>query len=195
MISGLDWVECGTPDAITQYASQMATPTEALPFWTPVAREELLRTGATYRGVITYMELWDRVQEVTGIRTNVPMRHAVGKLLASVVEFSHKQGDPPITSLCVHQDGTIGPGYVEALRMNGHDEPADLELRAAEDRLSCYRALASDLPVDGGRPYFTEQVARKRDNAQRNTKPQAEGVLCPTCFMQMSLTGACGTCD
>jgi len=167
-----------------------------MPAWTKAAREELLRVASDYQRVITYTELWDHVQEVTGLRTNVPMRHGVGKLLASVVHLSHAMGDPPITSLCVRQDGTIGDGYVFALEVNGQSPPHDLEMQAAEDRLTCYQQLATNVPSDGGKPYFTAEVRRKRDYAARATssRPKIEGAMCPNCNTQMPLTGVCDNC-
>jgi hypothetical protein len=100
--------------------------------------------------------------------------------------------EPLLTSLVVRADGTIGDGYVIPIRERGEPEPADLEMHAANERLRCYRHYGAAMPSDGGRPVFTKSVAAKRASA-RATKALPRAV-CPTCHLQLPITGTCDTC-
>jgi hypothetical protein len=42
---------------------------DAMAAWIPLAYEELVHTARTYGSVITYLELSEHVQEISGIRT------------------------------------------------------------------------------------------------------------------------------
>ena len=80
----------------------------AIDAWIPLAYEALLSTGQKYNNLITYLELSEYVQSSSGIRTRVLLTNWIGKLLEAVAQLAKANGDPPLTSLCVHQDGTIG---------------------------------------------------------------------------------------
>ena len=165
---------------------------EAMAVWIPLAYDELVATARKYHAVITYRELSDHVQERSGIRTRVLLTNWIGKLLEEVAVLAKTNGEPPLTSLCVHQDGTIGPGYAKAPK-SVVDEPGDdIEHYAAEHRLLCYRKYAEDLPGDGGRPTLTKAEAERR--ARKTAKEPARRPECPTCFTTLPATGVCDYC-
>jgi len=134
---------------------------EAMANWAPVARDLLLTTARRYHAVVTYKELAALVQEASGITTTQRLDYWIGGLLENVALTSQRLGEPPVTALCVHQDGTIGPGYARAPKSTKDTDPdTDVDDLAAYHRLLCYRAYATDLPTDGGIAALTPQVPR-----------------------------------
>ena len=116
-------------------------------------------------------------------------------------------GDPPLTSLCLKTDGTVGTAYwrtpiAEGLTMPELVGEPDVEADAAEHRLMCYRAYATDLPESGGVARIPEQVIVRRERAdraaertraaKREDEPQP---VCPSCFTQLPASGVCWQCD
>ena len=99
----------------------------------------------------------------------------------------------PITSLCVHQDGTIGGGYATAPQSVKVDEDVDVDELAAAHRLLCYRKYAMDLPADGGEAALTPKLAAAR--ARRDSTHRAPAALCPERFMELSRSGVCAACE
>lgn len=166
---------------------------DALAMWIPIAYDELLSVARTYNRWTTYQALTDQVQEVSGVRTKMLIGNWSGRLLEQVAVLARDRGEPPLTALCVHQDGTIGEGYRRAPKSVVSDPDADVEQLAAEHRLLCYRAYANDLPADGGQATVTPQVAEARAR-QRRANP-APRPLCPTHFVELSATGICDMCD
>lgn len=166
---------------------------DAIDEWTPIAYRELVAAAQHYNSVITYLELADRVQKHSGVKTRMLLTNWIGKVLESVAIQAKENGEPPITSLCVRQDGTIGPGYALAPKSVPDSPTEDIEQYAAEHRLLCYRAYASDLPEDGGQPSLTKAVVEQRArSASRQEKPPR---LCPNCFLTVPSTGTCDACD
>lgn len=175
---------------------------DAIAEWTPLAREELIRTARSYRAVITYQELAAAVQERSQISTDQLMTHWIGRLLERVAVEAHRRGEPPLTSLCVHQDGTIGDGYLgtpEALAEEGRDP----ETLAADHRFRCYREYADDLPPDGGEPAAPVRVSAVRRSARTPSAPRAAArppvgqmreVTCTSCFMIVPARETCTSC-
>lgn len=111
------------------------TQANAIAAWTVVASDLLLMTARRYHSVITYKELAAEVQEASGIRTTQRLDYWIGRLLENVAIEAARRGEPPITALCVHQDGTIGPGYARAPKSVESDSNADVDQLAAEPRL------------------------------------------------------------
>jgi hypothetical protein len=168
---------------------------EAISRWAPVARDALLASAKEYHAVITYKELAALVQEVSGITTKQRLDYWIGGLLESVAITSKVRNEPPLTSLCVHQDGTIGPGYARAPKSTENDDPeVDVDDLAAHHRLLCYRAYAADLPRDGGTAALTPQVAAARAR-RRRSEPPAPRPICPIHSMELSATGVCAMCE
>lgn len=135
---------------------------EALVQWASVAYEELKNVALTYNRVIRYAELSQLVQGATGITTDMLMQHWIGEVLELAATRALDSKEPPLTALCVHADGTIGPGYDRAPKSEQASAAVDIELRAAEDRLLCYQRFAVDLPEDGGTPTLTPEVELQR---------------------------------
>ncbi len=164
--------------------------------WTPLAYGLLQDTAKSYGGVVTYLELSDHVQSTSGQRTTMLLMNWIGPMLDLIAKQAHRDSDAPLASLCVKADGTIGDGYLKSIVATTGGEVEDLQWRAAEDRLACYQKYASDLPADGGQPTLTKQAKAKKERVTR--KPVAEktaGEVCPSCFMEKSLTGLCNNCD
>ena len=167
---------------------------EAFAAWTPAAYEALLRTARRYRSVITYKEVAAAVQEASRITTNQRLDNWIGGLLEAVAVLAKERGEPPLTSLCVHQDGTIGPGYARAPKSTHDDPDADVDDLAAHHRLLCYRAYAEDLPRDGGEAALTPQIAAARAR-RKASEPAAPRPVCPSHYLELSTTGVCAMCD
>lgn len=166
---------------------------DAIAAWTVVARDALLTTARRYHAVITYKELAAMVQEASGITTNQRLDYWIGGLLENVAIEATRRGEPPLTALCVHQDGTIGPGYAKAPESVESDPDADVDELAAEHRLLCYQAYAEDLPADGGVAALTPQVAARKAR-QRKSQP-VDRPVCPIHFMELSANGSCALCE
>lgn len=166
---------------------------DALAAWVPFAYDELLATAHKYNAYVTYRELSERVQELAGIRTRMQLKNWIGKLLEQVAGRAKANGEPPLTSLCVHKDGTIGPGYAHAPKSVVDTPGEDIEYFAAQHRLLCYQKYAADLPADGGQPALTKEEAQRRE---RKAAPEpTHRALCPVHFMELPASGRCDYCD
>ncbi len=166
---------------------------EALDLWVPLAYDALIETARRYNRWTTYLELTEHVQNVSGVRTRMLIGNWSGKLLERVAKLAADRGEVPLTSLCVHQDGTIGVGYMRAPKSVDVDPAADVDELAADHRLLCYQKYAVDLPADGGKPALTPKVAEARARRTMQSRPTAK--LCPKHFMELSTTGECSLCD
>ncbi|MGO4597483.1 hypothetical protein [Terrabacter sp. 2RAF25] len=185
------------------------TPKVAHPYWAKHAYEVLVETAGRYDAVITYSELAEEVQARSSMRTRAEMRNWIGGLLADLAKVNHVRGEPPLTSLVVHkQDGRVGSGYDAALRLTGQppiEDPVERETHAAAARLECYRHWGADVPADAHPTVHTrtrevrERSPRTPATASRaTTRAAAEerrGAVCPTCFMEMPLSGVCPNCE
>jgi len=169
---------------------------DAIAEWGRVAHDVLLDTATRYNDFVTYKELSEKVQEVSGIRTKSQMRNWIGKVLAVVVEECARRGEPPLTSLCVTQNQTVGDGYRFVLETAGEPIPDDLDHHAAEARLRCYRAYSTDLPSNGGTPTLPPRVTASREAAARKAAAaRPEKVeLCPEHHTVLPRSGRCDYC-
>jgi len=131
---------------------------EAVAAWAEVAYPELKLVAHNYNREIRYMDLREVVQRTSGITTPMLMQHWIGSVLEIVAQKAADANEPPLTSLCVRTDGTIGDGYAKAPKFAHASTDSDIEVRAATDRLLCYRKYATDLPVDGGAVTLTPEV-------------------------------------
>lgn len=164
--------------------------------WIPLAREASLRVARVYHGFINYGELADELQTRSGIKTRQLMHYWIGDVLGAVARECYRRGEPLLSALCVHQDGTIGDGYGWALgETYGGPTPDDLDMAAAEERLKCYRHFGAPLPPDGGRLALTPQVAAKRRNAAKRAREDVHRPVCPTCHLTLPATGQCDFCS
>jgi hypothetical protein len=168
--------------------------------WTPAALEVLRETASRYGGVISTSDLADEVLKRTRVESPTSRRTWISDFLEITALAAARAGDPPLTSLAVQRDGTVGDVYGRAVLATTGDVVKDVEQRAAEDRLLCYRALADDLPADGGtpRPARPKRAASSSTTARPSrakvveTKPVK---VCPTCFTALPATGVCDYCD
>lgn len=170
---------------------------DAIAEWGTVAHDVLLETATRYNDFVTYKELAEKVQEISGIRTKSQMRNWIGKVLAVVVEECARRDEPPLTSLCVTQNQTVGDGYRFVLETAGEPIPDDLDHHAAEARLKCYRAYSTDLPSNGGTPTLPPQVTASREAAARKAAAaRPEKVeLCPEHHTVLPSSGRCDYCE
>jgi hypothetical protein len=168
---------------------------DAVAAWAVAARPALIDAARRYNRVITYGELGEEVQQRTGIRTRMLLTNWIGKVLGEVAAYSVKSGDILLTALCVHQDGTVGAGYADAVKMVEGTEPEDIEIHAAGTRLIAYRQYATDVPTDGGEPTLTPQeTARRKAKASRRVA-ERPARICPSCFTVLPASGRCDYCD
>jgi hypothetical protein len=165
----------------------------ALASWVPFAYDDLLATARTYNGYVTYLELSEHVQELSGIRTRMLLTNWIGQLLEQVAAHAKANGEPPLTSLCVRQDGTIGPGYARAPKSVVDTPGEDIEYYAAQHRLLCYQKHATDLPADGGHPELTKAEQQRR--ARKHAQEPARRAVCPVHFTELPASGQCDDCE
>jgi hypothetical protein len=166
--------------------------------WVPIARESLVRTAETYNAYVTYRDLAEEVQNKSGIRTNQLVHYWIGKVLGVVSNDCHRLNEPLLSSLCVHQDGSVGAGFGVALdETYGGPRPDDIDLAAAEERLKCYRHFGAQMPEDGGKPVLTPMLSatrnRKMTATRARTKIEEVRSICPLCFVQLPSSGVCGS--
>src|SRR5699024_2629147 len=164
----------------------------------------------------------DEVQRRAGAWANVTSKTWVRKVLGVVTLKCVKEGWPHLASLVVRpSDGKPGPWYFDVLAETGPGSAQDESHHAARQRLDCYEHFGADVP-DGADPTLdplrrrrtvrhldakpaptrsaktkATPPARTRPAAAR--KPQApseerRGKVCPTCFMEMPLSGVCANC-
>lgn len=164
--------------------------------WAAVARPILERVAGSYQSTITYQELAQQVQDETGIRTRMLVHYWIGEVLGRVARQCHAEGLPLLSSLCVNAEGSVGESYAVALADTyGRELPDDLDVQAAAERLECYRRFATDLPPDGGRPALTPKLASSRAYKRQMATRDAPRPVCPTCNLQLPLTGRCDQCE
>lgn len=165
---------------------------EALREWATVAFDELVRTAHKYDAFVTYKELALLVQEQSGIRTRVLITNWIGKVLEEVAILARDRAEPPLTSLCVYQDGAIGEPYARAPKSVADNPGEDIEIYAAGHRLLCYQKYAEDLPSDGGKPNLTP-AERARRSRRTAPNPPAD-ITCVNCFVTLPATNVCDDC-
>lgn len=182
-------------------SEKYVTPKVAQPYWVKHAYEALVETAGRYNAVITYSELAEEVQQRSSLWTNSAMRNWIGGLLADLVKVNYARSEPALTSLVVRKDdGRVGAGYAEVLRANGEspiDDETERELHAAAARLECYRHWGAVVP-DGARPTLTVRTREREVRARTpRSAPTQErrGNVCPTCFMETPVSGACPNCS
>lgn len=170
---------------------------EAWEIWARHAYDVLIDVARTYHATITYGELRDKLFAASGIRTSALLQNWIGEVLNRVIHESRRRADPPLSALVVRtDDGMVGEGYEEVLRVTGEPPAKDemaREEHAAGSRLACYRHFRASLPADGGVPALAPrlQAVVQRRRAQA---PQPRRPVCPTCFLQLPVTGKCGSC-
>lgn len=167
--------------------------------WALAAHTELAETATGYGHFVTVNELAERVQEVSGVHTEAPTRTWMDAILRKVARRCHRAGEPPLPSLCVKQNHTVGDAYKYVLELAGLPIPEDLELHAAYARWQCYQFYGAAIPADGGVPPLTPKVAAKRRMTMTTVAPEAppepvRAPVCSQCFIQLPVGGTCYFC-
>jgi len=166
--------------------------------WQPVTFDVLVNTAKTYNDHVTYGQLTEAVQGTTGITYKALVQNWVGGLLAPVFRRCMAEGLPPLTSLCVNADGTVGKGYREVIERTGRTVPAtldELDDIAASDRLECYRFFGATLPPGGGEATLTPGVREARARKAKAEQLERPVALCPIHNIALPATGRCDMCD
>lgn len=181
-----------TPGTYRSSDGSAVTFPQALDAWTTAAVDVLTDRARTYNATIGYADLRDALFARSGIETRTLLPHWIGKVLGKVADTCHAtDGLPPLTALVIHEHtGTVGPGYADAVQRNTGAVPDDIEEHAADARLECYRALARDLPADGGRPALTARLKA----ARRAAAPTPPAPTCGNCNVTLPRSGQCDNC-
>ncbi|HSL27030.1 MAG TPA: hypothetical protein VLA54_12180 [Acidimicrobiia bacterium] len=184
----------GTYRESDQVPVQMA---DAKAVWADQARIVLIGVAGTYHGLINYGELAEEVQARSGIRTRMLIHYWIGDVLGRVARDCHRRGEPLLSALCVHADGTIGEGYGIAVTQTYGDAPQDLDMHADQERLKCYRHFGASILPDGGSALLTPQVASRRRTAAQRARKKTDSPprLCPRCHLILPVTGQCDNCS
>ncbi|WP_205353018.1 hypothetical protein [Janibacter anophelis] len=163
--------------------------------WATAARPVLLDVARRYHAVITYTELADEVQRLTGIRSKQRLQHWIGAVLERVAMASKERSEPNLSSLVVDSTGSVGSGYAGAVHTLTGEAPEDNDTHAAHERLACHRYFeAPDLPTDGGVPALSPKLARRHERARAKATPPPAPRLCPSCFLALPASGQCDNC-
>ena len=168
---------------------------EAKTAWADASRPVLLGYARRYHDTIRYEELATEIQGSTGVFTRMLLPNWIGKVLEAVAFDCHRRGEPLLTALCVHADGTVGAGYAHAVRDTKGSSPEDVEMHAALERLECHKFFGAEIPQDGGNAALTNQELDRRARARRRAAPDRPLSICPTCNLALPLTGQCDNCS
>jgi hypothetical protein len=168
-------------------------PDEARAAWADAARDVLVPTARSYRGLVTFKELAAAVQEHTGITTTQLTTYWIGDVLSRVAVECDSRGEPILSSLCVDATGSVGAGYVAAVELVRGKAPEDGDMHAAEERLACHRFFGADLPAGGGTRALSTQEKTRRDRAKKSAP--YDGNTCSKCNMELPASGMCDYCD
>jgi hypothetical protein len=188
----------------------------ALEAWSRAGRPVLVQVARRYGTLMAPSSFAEEVQAFSGVRTREDPTDWIDGVLDAVDIECVARHEPLLSAFCVGPDGRIGARY-EKLAV-GVDPSAthDIEMHAATQRLEAHRCHGAVLPVDGGRPVLPPQLKRASASARkpsastgartRSARPKAPATrkpkpaeipraVCPTCFLQLPLTGHCDNCD
>jgi hypothetical protein len=163
--------------------------------WALAAHEVLAETATGYGHFVTTNELAERVQDMSGVRTDAPTRTWVDAVLRKVARRCHSAGEPPLTALCVRRNHTVTDSYKYVVELAALPIPEDIELHAAYARWQCYHSYGTDVPA--GIPPLTPKVAARRGMSTarvEQTVAPARMRVCDECFIQLPASGVCGFC-
>lgn len=163
--------------------------------WAEAAREVLLEAARRYRGTVSHKDLAVQVQERSRVRTTRRSHYWLGDVLALVAAECVRRDEPLLPSLAVKADGTIAEGYADAVAEAHGQAPADRDDHAAIERLACHRHFdAPDLPADGGLAALTPLLEKRRAREKKVRLEERPVPICPSCSMQIPVTGVCDNC-
>lgn len=168
---------------------------EALAEWVEAAVPLLERVASDYGSYLTYKSLAHKLAAETGIHTKQQLNFWIGYVLGGVISTCTERGLPELSSLVVNSsDGMVGSGFNEVLRRSGRqpiEDPYELEVAAAEERLKCYRVYCPNLQEDAVPQLTREYSARVNRQAKPAPRPRP---VCPGCGLQLPATGICDEC-
>ncbi|TNU73674.1 hypothetical protein FH969_10095 [Miniimonas arenae] len=184
----------------------------AVQAWVEATVPLLEEVAGRYGGYVLYGDLAHELFERTGYRTRMLSGNWMGKVLSPVQRATSTDGRPPLTSLVVHADGSVSDGYITHGHLGGFTDDVARQNAAAADRLTCYRLYADDVPDDaqprmttawvdrygeGPRPHRekSERAAARAAKAAAAARAEEPPAICPSCFMQLPVSGVCGSCD
>ncbi|WP_216900638.1 hypothetical protein, partial [Nocardia alni] len=116
--------------------------------WALAAHEVLAETATGYGQFMTVDELAERVQDISDVHTDAPTGTWMDAILRKVARRCHSAGEPPLTTLCVRADHTVGDTYKYVLELAALPTPEDVELHAAYARWQCYQIYGAEIPAD-----------------------------------------------
>lgn len=155
----------------------------------------LQQVASEYNSTITYGELKDQVGVIIHRPSNQLPNTWADRVLNGVIRICEEDGHPQLTALVVRaSDGGVGDGFNTILERSGRpriDDPHQLEIVAAEERLECYRQYCPDLPEDA-EPTLTRGY---QAHLRRQNRPEPrERPVCASCGLQLPATGTCDNC-
>lgn len=189
--------------------------------WARSARPVLVQVARRYGSLTTPDHVGGEVQALSGIRTREPVATWIDDILDAVDVECVAREEPLLSAFCVGADGRVADRYKTLAVSLDAVAAGDIEMHAATQRLEAHRLHGAVLPVDGGKPALSPQVAKTRASAPKTTrtrsttskstgtraaKPKVPTPIpakkfepprsvCPTCFLQMPASGRCDNCD
>jgi hypothetical protein len=188
----------------------------ALEAWSRAGRPVLVQVARRYGTLMAPSSFAEEVQAFSGVRTREPAAQWIDDVLDAVGVECIARDEPLLSAFCVQPDGRIGARYEKLAASVDSRAANDVELHAATQRLEAHRCHGAVLPVDGGHPVLPPQLARvsasvpkrsastgastraPRRKATTSRKPKRAELpraVCPTCFLQLPVTGRCDNCD
>lgn len=123
---------------------------DAVDAWAAAARPVLVALARQHGAWISYGELGEEVQRITGIRTTMLLHRWIGEVLRHLTD-AQPAGEPMLASFVLRADGTVGSGYAADLgpdELGPEGEGVDADELAARERLACHRHFGATLPAD-----------------------------------------------
>ncbi len=190
----------------------------AMRAWRKVAHLHLSELAGTAHATLTQDELATHVQERTGIHTSIATGRWMAPLLTATAQLCRERREPPLTTLVVQANGTVGPAYDVVLQLQllpPIDDPRAREEHAARARIECHQwagvpepegGWVPRRPVTAGPRAVAARTPRARSASAgsdggrpkqpaRRAAPEPALAICPGCFLALPATGVCGTCD
>ncbi|WP_248489881.1 hypothetical protein [Tsukamurella sp. PLM1] len=143
-------------------ANELSVPfSEALDLWAVAAHAALVELAGRYGAFMSNAELAARAQADVGIATRAPVRTWIAALQRRVTDRCQAADEPPLVSLMVAHDHTVGEGYAYAVAAAGLPVPANLDEHAAAARFACYLHFGATVPAGAG-PQLTPKLEEAR---------------------------------
>lgn len=111
--------------------------------WAEAARP-ILMDVARQGTIITYRDLWNRIEATTTAETPPGLwRHHIGILLANVADLNRRNEEPLMGALVVLKTtGEVSEGYDQGVSIRYGYMPADVTAHATAERIKLYNWMA-----------------------------------------------------